>query len=216
MQAIQRYRWFTHFIQFAVAHALGFPVLTSRLLATGLNTEIITVSLDYTLQVLHINKVFKSHFRSSTNFPWLLSPENWLTQDKSQRRSVGQSVLVSSSHQGLTTRFLLLSDSCSFVDAGRSLWRENGSAVYNCCWSSPAQSFLGSNPAGLVTIFYCLRFETPSTWRTTPYLYPPGTGWPSYTSRHWVQCRRLLRLSGLRWRYSNPPPRGVTPSHSTD
>jgi hypothetical protein len=38
-----------------------------------------------------------------------------------------------------------------------------------------------------MTIFYCLRFETHPTWRArSPYLYPPGTGWPSYTSRHWV------------------------------
>jgi hypothetical protein len=36
-------------------------------------------------------------------------------------------------------------------------------------------------------IFYCLRFENPSTWRArSPYLYPPGTGWPDYTPRHWV------------------------------
>jgi hypothetical protein len=47
-----------HFFQFTVAHALGFPVFTSRLLATDLNTETITVSLDYTLQLLHIKKVF--------------------------------------------------------------------------------------------------------------------------------------------------------------
>jgi hypothetical protein len=101
------------------------------------------------------------------------------------RWSVGQSVLVSSTHLGLTTRFLLLSDSCGFVDLGRSLWWENRSVVYSCCWSLPAQSFLGLSPAGLVTIFYCLRFETPSTWRATS-PYPPGTGWPSYTPRHWV------------------------------
>jgi hypothetical protein len=60
-----------------------------------------------------------------------------------------------------------------------------------CCLqfllASPAQSFLGPSPAGLVTISYCLRFETPPTWRArSPYLYPPGTGWPSYTPRHWV------------------------------
>jgi hypothetical protein len=70
---------------------------------------------------------------------------------------------------------------------GRSLRRENGSAVYNCCWVSPAQSFLGPNPAGLVTIFHSLRIKTPPTWRArSPYLYPPGTGWPSYTTRHRV------------------------------
>jgi hypothetical protein len=42
------------------------------------------------------------------------------------RRSVGQSVLEWRTHLGLTTRFLLLSDSCRFVDVGRSLWREDG------------------------------------------------------------------------------------------
>jgi hypothetical protein len=57
------------------------------------------------------------------------------------------------------------------------LWREDGSVVYNCCWPSPAQSFSGPSPAGLMIIFYCLRFETPSTWRgRTPYLYLLGTG----------------------------------------
>jgi hypothetical protein len=57
-------------------------------------------------------------------------------------------------------RFLLLSDCCGFVDVGRFLWREDGSAVYNYCWPSLAQSFLGPIPVGLVTIFYCRRFET--------------------------------------------------------
>jgi hypothetical protein len=33
----------------------------------------------------------------------------------------------------------------------------------------------------IYNIFYCLRFETRSL-----YLYPPGTGWPGYTPRHWV------------------------------
>jgi hypothetical protein len=29
--------------------------------------------------------------------------------------------------------------------------------------------------------------ETRPTWRArSPYLYPPGTGWPSYTPGHWV------------------------------
>jgi hypothetical protein len=56
------------------------------------------------------------------------------------RRSVGQSVLVSSIHLGPKTRFLLLSDSCGFVDVGRFPWREDASVVYNCCWPSPAQS----------------------------------------------------------------------------
>jgi hypothetical protein len=61
-----------------------------------------------------------------------------------------------------------------------------------------------------MTIFYCLRFETPPTWRArSPYLYPPGTGWPGYTPRHWFPFRRLLRLAGLWWSYSNLPPHGT-------
>jgi hypothetical protein len=30
-------------------------------------------------------------------------------------------------------------------------------------------------------IYYCIRFETHPI-----FLYPPGTGWPNYTSKHWV------------------------------
>jgi hypothetical protein len=56
--------------------------------------------------------------------------------------------------------FLLLSDRCWFVDVGRSLWRENESVVYNCSWPLPVQIFSGPTPMRLVTIIYCLRFET--------------------------------------------------------
>jgi hypothetical protein len=70
---------------------------------------------------------------------------------------------------------------------GRPPWREDGSVVYHCCWFSPAQSFSGSSPTGLMAIFYIFRFETPTTWMArSPYLYPPRTGWPSYIPRHWV------------------------------
>jgi hypothetical protein len=73
-----------------------------------------------------------------------------------------------------------------------------------------ASAFSAPNPAGLMTVFYCLRLETPPTWRARfSYLYPPGTGWPGYTPRHWFPFRRLLQLARLRWRYSNPPPNGV-------
>jgi hypothetical protein len=53
--------------------------------------------------------------------------------------------------------------------------------------SSPAQSLSCPSPAGFMATFYCLRFETPPTWKArSPYLYPAGTGWPGYTPRHWV------------------------------
>jgi hypothetical protein len=65
--------------------------------------------------------------------------------------------------------------------------------VYNCCWSSPAQSFSGPSTTELMTTFYCLRFETPRTWRArSTYLYSPGTAWAGYAPRQWV-------------RFSSPP-----------
>jgi hypothetical protein len=66
----------------------------------------------------------------------------------------------------------------------QTLWREDGPVVYNCCWPSLAQSFLGPGSVGLATMFYCLRFKT-----------------------SFFCC--LLRLAGLRWRYSTPPPHGM-------
>jgi hypothetical protein len=59
--------------------------------------------------------------------------------------------------------------------------------VYKCFLTSPSQSFSGLRPAELTTIFYCLSLETPPTCRArSSYLCPSVTGWPSYTSSHWV------------------------------
>jgi hypothetical protein len=73
------------------------------------------------------------------------------------------------------TRILLLSDSCGFVDVGHHFWREDGCIVYNCCCPSRAQSFSGPSPAGFMTVFYCLKFETPPAWKARP---------PSLSSRN--------------------------------
>jgi hypothetical protein len=62
-------------------------------------------------------------------------------------------------------------------------FRIDKSVVYNCCWASPAQL----NPAGLKTVFYCLKSETPPLWRArSPYLYSLETGWPSYNPKSCV------------------------------
>jgi hypothetical protein len=59
-------------------------------------------------------------------------------------RSVGQSVLVSSTRLELTTifssLFWLSSDSCGFVYMGCHLWQEVGSVVYSCCLTSSAHA----------------------------------------------------------------------------
>jgi hypothetical protein len=77
-----------------------------------------------------------------------------------------------------------------------SLWREHGSVVYNCSWSSSAQSFLNPGPVGLVITFYCLRFETPHPGGPGPRLYTP----PSRNRVAWLYpqvLRNQLRVLTL-------------------
>jgi hypothetical protein len=72
---------------------------------------------------------------------------------------------------------------------------------------------LGSETRRTWPYFIVPISETPPTWRARPpYLYPPVTGCPSYTPGHWVPFFCLLWLTGLRWKYSNPPPHGIIDS----
>jgi hypothetical protein len=95
----------------------------------------------YTLKIIITTACVTSHTKSSnsssghTVFPLELrnsSEVNSKVKSKSHCdwRSVGQSVLVSSPHLGLMTRYLLLFDSYSLVIVGRPLWREDGSVFY--------------------------------------------------------------------------------------
>jgi hypothetical protein len=89
------------------------------------------------------------------------------------QRPVGQSDLCVKFQMGPKTRFLLLSNSQGFVLVGRPLWQEDGSAIYNCCWSSPEQSFSGPSPERLMTTFCCLRFETHNLEGQVPLFISP-------------------------------------------
>jgi hypothetical protein len=102
------------------------------------------------------------------------------------RQSVGQSVLVSGTHpSGTSDQFFYLLEIffrqlrvyfvASFLTRGR---------VCNLLLLLVLASAVprDSRPYFIVPIL-----ETPPTWRArSPYLYPPGTGWPSYTPGQWV------------------------------
>jgi hypothetical protein len=78
--------------------------------------------------------------------------------------------------------------------------------ISNWCWLSPAQLFSGPSPAWLVTKYYFLRIETPSTSRArSPYLLTPRTGWSSYSPRPWVLFSSRLAIY-IGKRNSNPLP----------
>jgi hypothetical protein len=125
-------------------------------------------------------------------FTGCLSMENWTEPNCEwtgldwvlcyDRRSVGQSVLEYSTHLGLTTRFLLSSETCGLVDVVRHLWRDDGSIVENCCCSRQGSHFRARVPLD---------------------------SWPYFTvSDSRLSFRRVLRLTGLRWKYSTPPQHG--------
>jgi hypothetical protein len=94
------------------------------------------------------------------------------------RQSVGQSVLVSGSHLGPMTRFLLSLWWLRVFYMEHPLWREDWSVSYCTVPSGPCQSShswvevpQNSRP------YFIVSSETPPTWRTkSPYLYPPRTG----------------------------------------
>jgi hypothetical protein len=83
------------------------------------------------------------------DWPWLRYLGNCAVKVKVmlRPRSVGPIYLSVKPHLGPMTRFLLLPDNFGFVDVGRPLWREDGSVVYKCCWTSPAGN---NNYCGLV------------------------------------------------------------------
>jgi hypothetical protein len=114
------------------------------------------------------------------------------------RRSIGQSVLEWSTRSWLTTRFVLLSGSCGHFYVRRSRWREVGSAVYNCCWSSPAQSSCVRVPWDTWTYLLPQIGDSPNLEGQVLCLYLSGTGWPSYIPGTGFPFRSLPRLAGLR------------------
>jgi hypothetical protein len=115
------------------------------------------------------------------------------------RRSVGQSILVSSLIWGSKPDFYY----CQTV-AGILMWGALSDERTGLSFTISAGPRERSHSRVRIPLFYYIRFETPPTWRARSlYLHPPGAGWPSYTPGTEFPFRRLLR-----WRYWNQPPPG--------
>jgi hypothetical protein len=96
------------------------------------------------------------------------------------------------------------------VDVGRPLWQENGSVVYNCCWSSPAQSFFGPSPNGLMTKILLSQIrESPNLEGQVPVHKSPGNKVAHFTPRHWVPFSSPLTTSRATAEVFDHLPHGV-------
>jgi hypothetical protein len=121
-----------------------------------------------------------------------------------------KSLLLSGSHLETMTRFFVF---CMTIE-GFLKWSGHsdermGSLFYsyNWFWALSKHSLSRSSPAELTSIFCCLTWDFPNLEGQVPVfisprnkmaeIYSPGTGF--------LFCS-LLRLVGLRWRYSNPHP----------
>jgi hypothetical protein len=95
--------------------------------------------------------------------------------------------LAVSTHLERTTRFLLLSDRCGFVGCGTlTLTGERVYRLQLLLFLASAVILGFESPGTRDHILLSQIWDSP-TWRArSPYLYPPGTRWPSYTPRHWV------------------------------
>jgi hypothetical protein len=104
---------------------------------------------------------------------------------------------------GHVTRYYFLSEGYCLKVAVLFLWGALSDERTGLQFA--VQSLNGPDRAEPVT-YFTISSETPPTWRVRfPYLYSPGKWCRSYTQVIRFLLRRLLRLTGLWWRYSNPP-----------
>jgi hypothetical protein len=83
--------------------------------------------------------------------------------------------------------------------------------LYNCFWALPEQSLLGRSLTELTAIFYFLSHpRLPQPGGLGPRIYiPQEQSGPVLSSGTGFLFLSPLRLVGLWWRYSNPPPHGL-------
>jgi hypothetical protein len=124
-------------------------------------------------------RVIQADMETSFYTPWMEHiPKSKLLYDW---RSVSQYVLVSSTLVGLATRYYFLSECCCLKFA--VLYLLGALSEGRTGLQFAVQSLNGPSRAEPLTILYCLIWDSPNLERRLPYLYPPGTGWPSYTPR---------------------------------
>jgi hypothetical protein len=121
---------------------------------------------------------------------WILSRlkdwSNWTLQSQSESESESESellynwrftgnhfVLATSILRIATSNFVFQHKTCSYSPSITSSVTRGWVCHLQLLLGSPAQSFSGPSPAGLMTMFYCLRFETPNLEGQVPAFISP-------------------------------------------
>jgi hypothetical protein len=124
-------------------------------------------SLNYTLPILQIKSSIHSRTLATDTFLRSLpyrtelstaNPQLWSNPESSP--AVSRPVCLGIKHTSEAyDQFLLLSDSCGFVDLGGLSLTRGRVCRLQLLLVLAIVVILGRSPVGLATIFYCLRFE---------------------------------------------------------
>jgi hypothetical protein len=185
-----------HTLQFTVTHTLSFPVLTSRILATDFNTVIIPVLLNCTRKVVSS----QADFQISTELSVRVGVRATLRLAV-YRQSVRLGDKPLETHD---RRFFFQLNTCGHSPYVTSSLTRRWVFHLQMLLALASAVILRSESSGT---FYCFTFER-------VFISPQEQGGPVIPPGTWYPFRRLLRLAGLRWRYSNPPPHEVALSYS--
>jgi hypothetical protein len=127
------------------------------------------------------------------NSQWTEPRQSYLTTD-------GQSASLSWCQVPIWDPVTILSffplplDSCRFLDVGRRLWRVERVCSLQLLLGLASASSSGLSPVELMTIRILLSqiWDSPTWSSRFPYLVSPETGYPSYTTRHWVELNQQI------------------------
>jgi hypothetical protein len=129
---------------------------------------------------------------------------DWSTHQVNLRPTVSRPVYLA------YDKIFFLPDICEFLDVERPLWREDGSVIYCTIASGPRQSSHSwvEVPQNSTIIFYCLIWDSPNLEGQVPVFISPRNRVAQLYPQALGSLFIVSYVSGLRWRYSNPPPHG--------
>jgi hypothetical protein len=102
------------------------------------------------------------------------------------RFTANQFILATSPLRTMTRIFIFQLNPCGYSPSVTSSLTKGWVCCLQLLLGLASAVLLGPSPTGLNHILLS-DLRLPPTWRArSPYLHPPGTGWPDYTPRHWV------------------------------